>query len=46
LKNEGIRLIDVGISAFKRQLGEVIFDKYVEFEKEVMILFREYFITS
>lgn len=44
LTEEGLRLIDVGISALRAQVSEKIFSKYVEIEKEEMILFRQYFL--
>ena len=45
LTNEGIRLIDVGISALETQVGTKIFAKYVETELEEVKLFREYFLN-
>jgi len=45
LTNEGIRLIDVGISALEKQVGTKIFAKYVEIELEEVRLFKEYFLN-
>lgn len=45
LTNEGIRLIDVGISALETQVGTKIFAKYVETELEEVKLFKEYFLN-
>jgi serine/threonine protein kinase len=45
LTENGLRLIDVGISALRTQVGDKIFDKYVEIEKEEMMQFREYFLN-
>ena len=45
LTEQGLRLIDVGISALREQVGPMIFDKYLETERQEMILFREYFLN-
>lgn len=45
LTEQGLRLIDVGISALRLQVGDKIFDKYVEIELEEMKLFRTYFLN-
>ncbi len=45
LTDKGLRLIGVGISALKKQVGEKLFDKYLEFEKNEMNLLREYFLN-
>jgi serine/threonine protein kinase len=45
LTNEGLRLIDVGISALKSQVGDSIFGKYLEVEKNEMNEFRSYFLN-
>lgn len=45
LTEQGLRLIDVGISALRSQVGEKIFDKYVEIEIQEMQLFRNYFLN-
>jgi serine/threonine protein kinase len=44
LTEQGLRLIDVGISALRSQVSEKIFEKYVEVEKAEMQLFRKYFL--
>ncbi len=45
LTNKGLRLIDVGISALKSQVGDKIFEKFVENELKELELFKEYFIN-
>jgi serine/threonine protein kinase len=45
LTHSGLRLIDVGISALKHQVGEVIFEKYIEIEQKEMVEFRNYFLN-
>lgn len=45
LSNTGLRLIDVGISALRSQVGNMLFGKYLEVEKTEMQLFREYFLN-
>lgn len=45
LTEQGLRLIDVGISALRSQVGDKIFEKYVEIELEEMKLFRTYFLN-
>lgn len=45
LTEQGLRLIDVGISALKTQVGDTIFAKYVAIETQKMELFREYFLN-
>jgi len=45
LTNTGLRLIDVGISALKKQVGEKIFEKYMEIEQSEMAEFRQYFLN-
>lgn len=45
LTEQGLRLIDVGISALRRQVGDVIFEKYTEIEQQEMAEFREYFLN-
>ncbi len=41
----GLRLIDVGISALKINVGENLFKKYIEVELEEMKTFREFFLS-
>ena len=45
LTDTGLRLIDVGISALRSQVGEKIFEKYVVIELQDMALFKEYFLN-
>ena len=45
LSSQGLRLIDVGISALKSQVGDKIFEKQLEIERNEMQLFREYFLN-
>lgn len=45
LTNSGLRLIDVGISALKSQVGDKIFEKYIEIENQEIKEFREYFLN-
>lgn len=45
LTEQGLRLIDVGISALKSQVGERIFEKYLEVERDELIKFRDYFLN-
>ncbi|HEY2727603.1 MAG TPA: hypothetical protein VGI61_10555, partial [Parafilimonas sp.] len=41
----GLRLIDVGISALKINVGETLFKKYVEIELQEMKTFHEFFLS-
>ena len=45
LTNQGLRLIDVGISALKSQVGDTLFQKYIEHEEAEMMLFKDYFLN-
>jgi serine/threonine protein kinase len=45
LTEQGLRLIDVGISALRSQVGDTIFKKYVEIELQEMKVFRAYFLN-
>jgi len=45
LTNEGLRLIDVGISAIETQVGPVLFGKYIAYELKELVEFREYFLN-
>ena len=45
LTEDGLRLIDVGISSLKSQVGEKIFVKQLENELEEIQLFKEYFLN-
>lgn len=41
----GIRLIDVGISALKSQVGEKLFTRFVQQELEEFSAFAKYFLS-
>lgn len=41
----GIRLIDVGISALRSQVGERLFGRFVEQELQELGVFREFFLS-
>ena len=45
LTNKGIRLIDVGISALRTQVGARLFDKYIEIENTELQEFKTYFLS-
>ena len=45
LTNNGLRLIDVGISAIRTQVGDLLFNKYIEVELKELAEFREYFLN-
>ena len=45
LTSSGLRLIDVGISALRTQVGDKLFDKYIETELTELAEFREYFLN-
>lgn len=45
LTEQGLRLIDVGISAMQNQVGSLIFAKQIEIEKNELALFKEYFLN-
>ncbi|GAB3498198.1 hypothetical protein GCM10027341_19450 [Spirosoma knui] len=45
LTEQGLRLIDVGISALRHQVGDKIFTKYLEVEKAELEQFRDYFLN-
>lgn len=45
LTEKGIRLIDVGISALKGQVGERLFERFIEQELQELELFRNYFLN-
>ena len=45
LSDRGLRLIDVGISALRSQVGDNIFNKYLDVELTEMQEFREYFLN-
>ncbi len=45
LTSTGLRLIDVGISALRSQVGKKIFEMYVKTEREEIAEFKEYFLN-
>ncbi len=45
LTQTGLRLIDVGISAMQKQVGDKIFGKYLEIEDGEIKEFRDYFLN-
>ena len=45
LTNKGIRLIDVGISALRTQVGARLFDKYIEIENTELQEFKTYILS-
>lgn len=45
LTNQGLRLIDVGISALRSQVGDNLFNKQLEIENNEIELFKEYFLN-
>lgn len=45
LTDRGIRLIDVGISALREEVGERLFDRFVKIELEELAVFSEYFLS-
>ena len=44
LTGKGLRLIDVGISVLRRQVGESFFNAYVQRELEELARFRKFFL--
>lgn len=45
LSDKGLRLIDVGISALRTQVGDKLFKKYLEIEAEEMAQLKEFFLN-
>ncbi len=45
LTTEGLRLIDVGISAIKNEIDEAVFYNYVKAELKELAKFKQYFLT-
>ena len=45
LTEQGLRLIDVGISALKEEVNDKIFQKFLETEQQEMLLFKDYFLN-
>lgn len=44
LTDTGIRLIDVGIAVLRSQVGDKVFEKYIELELKELAAFKKYFI--
>ena len=45
LTEQGLRLIDVGISALRDEVNNKIFDKFLETEQNEMLVFKDYFLN-
>ncbi len=45
LTQTGLRLIDVGIFALRKQVGDKIFEKHIEIENNEIAEFKEYFLN-
>lgn len=45
LTEKGIRLIDVGISALRHQVGDTLFNRFVEHELDEVAQFKEFFLN-
>ena len=45
LTSTGLRLIDVGISALREQVGDRLFDRFVQQELAEFELFRLFFLS-
>ncbi len=45
LTEQGLRLIDTGISAIRTQVNDKIFAKYIEIERQEMAFFKDYFLN-
>lgn len=45
LTEQGLRLIDVGISALKSQVGDKLFEKQVAIELQELAVFKDYFLN-
>jgi serine/threonine protein kinase len=45
LTNKGLRLIDVGISTLRSQVGDKLFEKQLEIERHEIELFKDYFLN-
>ncbi|MFN4254731.1 MAG: hypothetical protein ACK4Q5_06975 [Saprospiraceae bacterium] len=45
LTDKGLRLIDVGVSALREQVGERLFERFVQQELEELEAFRQFFLT-
>ena len=44
LTEQGLRLMDVGVSALRDKVNDVIFKKYVEIECQELATFETYFL--
>lgn len=45
LTEQGLRLIDAGISALLEEVGDALFEKFLEVEIQEMLQFKEYFLN-
>lgn len=45
LTEQGLRLIDVGISALRSKVNNIIFEKFLDIEWQEMALFKDYFLN-
>jgi serine/threonine protein kinase len=45
LTEQGLRLIDVGISALRSKVNDTIFEKFLDIERQEMALFKDYFLN-
>lgn len=45
LTTSGLRLIDVGISALRHQVGDALFERFTEQEMEELIRFKDFFLN-
>ncbi|MBK7937730.1 MAG: serine/threonine protein kinase [Lewinellaceae bacterium] len=45
LTNTGLRLIDVGISALRQQVGDALFVRFIEQEMEELARFKDFFLN-
>jgi serine/threonine protein kinase len=45
LTEQGLRLIDVGISALRTKVGDALFDKFVGVERQEMTVFKDFFLN-
>ena len=45
LTENGLRFIDVGISALRHQVGDKIFAKYIDIERAELVQFKDYFLN-
>jgi serine/threonine protein kinase len=45
LTNQGLRLIDVGVSILRHQVGDKFYNSYIENEKIELAEFKDYFLN-